>query len=38
MLALFTVDLDIFVYPHHCAYALKVLYTTGGYTELTFPH
>jgi len=33
-----TKDLDIFVYPHHCAYALEVLYTTGCYTELTFPH
>jgi len=33
-----TKDLDIFVYPHHCAQALEVLHTTGYYTELTFPH
>jgi hypothetical protein len=33
-----TKDFDIFVYPHHCAYTLEVLYTTGYYTELTFPH
>ena len=33
-----TKDLDIFVYLHHCAYALEVLYPTGCYTELTFPH
>jgi hypothetical protein len=33
-----TKDLDIFVYPHHCAHALEVLHTIGYYTELTFPH
>ena len=33
-----TKDFDIFVYPHDCAHALKVLHTAGYPTELTFPH
>ena len=33
-----TKDFDIFVYPHYCDHALEVLYTTGYYTELIFPH
>ena len=33
-----TKDLDVFVYPHHCAGVLDVLHAAGYDTEFTFPH